>query len=100
MPNVETIIRSVSVDEGARDFLQLAFDDMWEECCGRYAGLGNVQRERVRERLACCLALISTGLIAESVEQAFTLANRLRQTVCDTDFLIGHSRTLDLSDIE
>src|SRR5262245_50197731 len=100
MPNVETIIRSVCADEEGRDFLQAAFDEMWEECCGRYVGLGNLERDRVRERLACCLALISTGLIAETSEQASAIANRLREAVCDTDFLIGDSRMLDLSDIE
>jgi hypothetical protein len=100
MPNVETIIRSVTVDDEGRDFLQAAFDEMWKECCGRYAGLGNPERERARERLACCLALISTGLIAKTPDQANTIAHRLREAVCDTDFLIGDSRTLDLSDIE
>jgi hypothetical protein len=42
-------------------------------------------------RFACCLALISTGLTAETHEQAKAFANR---------FLIGCSRTLDLSDLE
>jgi hypothetical protein len=100
MPNLETIMRSVCADEEGRHFLQAAFDEMWEECRGRYAGLGKPERDRVRERLACCLVLISTGLFAETPEQASAIANRLREAVCDTDFLIGDSRTLDLSDIE
>jgi hypothetical protein len=100
MPNVETIIRSVCADAEGRDFLQAAFDEMWEECSGRYVGLGSLERDRVRERLACCLALISTGLIARTSEQASAIANRLHEAVCDTDFLIGDSRTLDLSDLE
>ena len=100
MPNVETIIRSVCADEEGRDCLQAAFDEMWEECCDRYVGLGNRERDRVRERLACCLALVSTGLIAKTSAQASAIANRLREAMCDTDFLIGNSRMLDLSDIE
>jgi len=100
MPNVETIIRSVCVDEDDRDFLRAAFDEMWEQCCGRYAGLANEQRDHVRERLACCLALISSGITAATHEQAKAFANRLREALCETDFLIGCSRTLDFSDIE
>jgi len=51
-------------------FLQAAFDELWDECSGRYAGLGNAHRDFARERLACCLALISTGLTVDSDEQA------------------------------
>jgi len=100
MPDVETIMRCVSRDEEDRAYLQAAFDELWDECCGRYAGLGNAHRDRARERLACCLALISTGLIVKTHEQARTISDRLRQTVCETDFLIGRSRTLDFSDVE
>ena len=100
MPNVETIIRSVCVDEDDRDFLRAAFDEMWEQCCGRYAGLANDQRDRVRERLACCFALITSGIAAVTREQAKECANRLCETLCDTGSLIGCSRTLDFSDIE
>ena len=89
MPIVETIIQSVGVDDEGRDFLQAAFDEIWQECCGRYAGLGNLERERVRERLACCLALVSTGLVAKTPEQANAIANRLREAVCDTDFSLA-----------
>jgi hypothetical protein len=100
MPDVETIIRCVSEDEEDRVFLQAAFDELWDECSGRYAGLGNAHRDFARERLACCLALISTGLTVDSDEQASAISNRLRQTLCDTDFLIGRSRTLDFSGVE
>lgn len=100
MPDVEAIIRSVSRDEEARLFLQAAFDELWDECCGRYAGLKKMQRERARERLACCLALISTGIFAETHKEARAIADRLRETICETDFLISRSRTLDFSDLE
>src|SRR6516225_3067216 len=100
MPDVEAIIRSVSRDEEARLFLQAAFDELWDECCSRYAGLKKVQRDRARERLACCLALISTGMFAETHEEARAIADRLRETVCETDFLISCSRTLDFSKLK
>jgi hypothetical protein len=90
MPDVETIIRCVSEDEEDRVFLQAAFDELWDECCGRYAGLGSAHRDFARERLAT----------VDSDEQASAISNRLRQTLCDTDFLIGRSRTLDFSDVE
>jgi len=97
MPNLEAIIRSVCVDEEGRDFLQ-AFDEMWKSAAA--ATPDSERRDRVQERLACCLVLISTGLFAETPEQASAIANRLPEAVCDTDFLIGDSRTLDLRDIE
>jgi len=49
MPDVETIMRCVSRDEEDRAYLQAAFDELWDECCGRYAGLGNTHRVRARE---------------------------------------------------
>ena len=98
--NVEAIIRSVSRDEEARLFLQAAFDGLWDKCCGRYAGLKKLQRDRARKRLACCLALISTGMFAETHKEARAIADRLRETVCETDFLISCSRTLDFSKLK
>jgi hypothetical protein len=60
----------------------------------------DAHRDFARERLDCCLALISTGLTVDSDEQASAISNRLRQTLCYADFMIGRSRTLDFSDVE
>jgi len=39
-------------------------------------------------------------VIVETDEQSSATSNHLRQTMCDTDFLIDRSRALDFIDVE
>ena len=97
MPDVDTIIRSLPQGANAHQFLHDVFDEIWKECDVRFAHVPAAQRERARERLASFIVLISTDLTSATCDHATDMLERLQNTVCDTDFLIGPSRVLDFS---
>ena len=68
--------------------------ELWDECCWK-------MRIAIAWRTPCLLPCPDFHWAGcRDARAGSATSNRLRQTLCDTDFLIGRSRALDFIDVE